>query len=81
MLGFHLVLVTITWAVYNYTEHPNLCVLLFGVMPYNNVLLVSSIFTNESSIGCSDIIEHKELCMVTYYIPIKYILNSIISCL
>ena len=43
MLGFHSWVVTIAWAVDKYTEYPNQCVLLFGVMHYNNILSVSSI--------------------------------------
>ena len=34
-------------------------VLLFGVKQRNNVNLISSILTNNSLIGCSDIIEHE----------------------
>lgn len=32
---------------------------IFGVVQRNNVLLGSSIFTNESSIVCLDIVKHK----------------------
>jgi hypothetical protein len=43
MLGFHSVAVTITWAVDKYTDYPNQCVLLFGILHYNNILFMSSI--------------------------------------
>jgi hypothetical protein len=33
--------------------------ILFGVMQCNNVLLMSSIFTSESLIGCVDFKKHK----------------------
>lgn len=41
------------------------------IIQCNNVLLRSPIFTTESSIGWSNIIEHKTLCMVKYYLLIK----------
>ena len=47
------------------------CVLLFKVTHCNNVSLISLISTNEGSIGCSDNIEHKWLCLVRYYTLIK----------
>ena len=37
----------------------------------NNILLKSSLFTDESSIGCSDNEEHKRLYLVRYDILIK----------
>ena len=40
-------------------DYPNLCVLLFGVVQCNDVLLLSSNSINESSLGCADVIEHK----------------------
>jgi hypothetical protein len=49
------------------------CLILISVCYYSelrgaiSVLLMSSIFTNESSIGCLEIIEHKWLCLVTKY--------------
>ena len=50
---------TITWAILDdYTNHPNHNMLLFGFMQCSNVLLKSSIFSNKSSIGCLNIIEH-----------------------
>jgi hypothetical protein len=41
-----------------YIHYPHQCMILFGVLQCN-ILLRSSISTNKSSIGCSDIIEHK----------------------
>ena len=50
-------------------------VILISVCYYleqcNNVLLRSSTFTNESSIGSLDIIDYKWLCLVKYYILMK----------
>ena len=43
----------------HYTTYPNQCGPLFGVIQCKNMLLKSSILTNESSIGWSDIIEHE----------------------
>ena len=43
----------------------NACYYIFGVAQCNNSLLKSSIFTNESSIGCSTIIEHKMTLLAT----------------
>jgi hypothetical protein len=42
----------------NYIDYPNQHMLLFGVTQCNNVLLMSSIFINESSIGCSNNIKY-----------------------
>jgi hypothetical protein len=42
-----------------------------GLLNFNNVLSRSSIFSSQSSIGFLDIIEHKWLCVVKYYILIE----------
>ena len=47
------------WGVYNYTEYPNQCMLLLGVMHDVKCFTEFNFFTNKSSIGCLDIIEHK----------------------
>ena len=47
-----------TTFVRNYEDYPYQRVILFGVTQCNIFLLRSSIFTNESSIGCLDTIEH-----------------------
>ena len=60
-----------------FTTYPNYCVLLIRVTQCKHVLLKITMFTNESSIGCSDIIEHKRLCLVKHYIPIKYLNHCI----
>ena len=39
----------------SYTDYPNQCVLLFGAMQLNSVLLRSSIFVGVSSIGYSGV--------------------------
>ena len=68
-LEFQLVIILkLNSFICNNTDHPNQLVLLFGVTQCNNVLLKSLIFTNESWIGCSDIVKHKWLGMVKYYI-------------
>ena len=41
------------------------------IKQWNNVLLKSPIFTNESSIDCSNIIKHDFLFLVKYYILVK----------
>lgn len=56
---------------YNYTDYPNWCVLVFGAMQCNNVLLSNSIFTNKSFIGCSGIQEWKWLCLIKHDIVNK----------
>ena len=43
----------------DYIDYPDKYMLLFEIMLSNNILLMISIFTNESSIDCSDDIEHK----------------------
>ena len=42
--------------MYHYIDYPNSCVLLFSVTQCNNVLLMSSVYINESSISCLDFI-------------------------
>ena len=48
----------------HHTGYSNFRVLLFGFTQCNNILLKSSIMTNESSISCLDMIEQKQLCLV-----------------
>ena len=43
----------------NYIDYPNQRMLLFRVTQCHNVLLMSSIFINESSIDCSNGIKYK----------------------
>ena len=42
-----------------FTNFLNQCMLLFAIMQCDNALLRCSIFTKESSLGCSDIIAHR----------------------
>ena len=42
-----------------YNVYPNYCRLLSGVTQHSDILLKSSILTNESSIGSLDIIKHR----------------------
>ena len=52
-----------------YVDYPIYYVLLLSkVTQWYNILLMSSILTSKSSISCSDIREHKGLCLVKYYI-------------
>ena len=55
----------------NYTDYPNWGLLLFRVLQQITSSSGVHFFTNESSIGCLDIIEYKYLCLVKYYILIK----------
>lgn len=50
---------------------PITCLLRFGAMQCNSIWLGNSTFTTESSIGCSDIIEHKWRCLVKHCSLIK----------
>ena len=53
-----------------HTVHPNMCVFLAGVTQCNNVLLKSSTFTNESSMGWADIVDPEWLRLVKHHILI-----------
>lgn len=54
-----------------YIDCLNKCVLQFGVMQSNNVLLMTSICTNKSSLDRLEPVDHKQLCLVNYYILIQ----------